>query len=83
MPVDKNRRRNQIITERAQDKIRLEKSWSDASDAYLWTLVSDALADNAHLRRVLGHVDRGCTAVLAELALEELQRRGVQLQLPV
>lgn len=81
MPTDANRRRNQIIAERTMLKTRDRADLSSCTERRLWDYVQACIDSDLHTRRWLGQVQKGVEAVYADLALEELQLRGTQLEL--
>lgn len=81
--LEQNRRRNQIIAERAQDKARRDLSLGRWTDEQLWHAVEECVRGSSHTQRWMGHPDKAVDAIVAEMAINELKLRGIQLSLPV
>jgi hypothetical protein len=81
--LEQNRRRNQIVAERMQDKMNEQRPWVGWPDRKLWEAVEAGLNSAVRTHRYMGHLDKSAEAIVARGAASELRLRGVQTQLPV
>jgi hypothetical protein len=79
--MEANRRRNQIIAQRAADKASQRAIRAMDTGPELWSEVKDALERELRSEIYSGHPDNAVRLVNALAALRELYLRGTQVEL--
>lgn len=79
--IEQNRRRNQIVAERAGEKARREILTTLWTDEELWHEIETCIAARLSTEQWSGHTSNVVLAVRAQKSVRELRTRGAQLPL--